>query len=154
MSFSGRDDEFLEATISNDGFFPNLSLGDLQKIYRIPASAPQETVEHQLTIAMAQVNSELVDYKAAWVIKGFTTLAFAQESPEADGQKLVSVYKMAVFNWAKAELLEDFETFSRRDIANNQADQSEQVWKGCKANARRAINLLKGLNKSLSVELL
>lgn len=154
MSFSGRDDEFLVSTITNDGFFPNLALSDLQNTYRIPASAPQETVEHQLTVAMEEVNGQLVAFKASWIALGLTTLALAEASPTADGKKLTALYKKAVYSWAKAELLEDFETFSRREIANNQANQEEKVWISCKSNARRAIKNLLGLSKSLTVELM
>lgn len=154
MSYTGRDDAFLNTEITNDGFFPNLVIGDLQKTYRIPASAPEETVTHQLKLAVARVNEELKAFKCDWIAQGYNTLALAEESPANDGKKLADLYKMAVYSFAKAELLEDFETFTRRDIADNIANQEEKVWQGVKANGRWAVNVLKGLTKNVSVELL
>lgn len=154
MSFTGRDDAFLDTEITNDGFFPDLVIGDLQKTYRIPASAPEETVTHQLKVAMARVNDELAAFKAAWIEQGYNTLSLAEASPANAGKKLAELYKMAVYSFAKAELLEDFETFTRRDIADNIANQEQKVWQAVKANGRWAVNSLKGLTKNVSVELL
>lgn len=153
-SFTGRDNSFLTTEISNDGFWPDLSLGELQRIYRVPTSSPVETITHQLTLAMVDVNRQLNDLKIHWQKSGFTTLSEVEDSPLYAPQKPTTLYKTAVFMWCKAELLEDFETFTRRDIASNIAEQKPEVFAECKANARRAINLLLGRNASLSVELL
>ena len=37
MSFSGRPTTLVEQQIENDGFWPNLSVSEFQKGYRLPA---------------------------------------------------------------------------------------------------------------------
>lgn len=154
MSFTGRDNDFLQTSVSNNGFFPALSLGELQKVYRVPANAPEEAITNQLKIAIATVNRELYEKQLAWQTQGFADLEEADASDDHEKDELVMMYKVAVFMWCKAELLEDFETFSRRDIADNIANQKYEVWKNCKKNSRSAINYLLNRTPAVSVELI
>ena len=47
MSFSGRDDSFNDRTIANDGFFPDVSLGEFQKLHRVPSNIADDAVERR-----------------------------------------------------------------------------------------------------------
>ena len=63
MPFSGRTEEFLDTEVQNDGFFPNLILGDLQEDYRIPTKYQTDTIVHHLKVAMDEVNQDLEPLK-------------------------------------------------------------------------------------------
>jgi len=151
MAFTGRPQTFLDSTLSNDGFFPILSLGDFQKIYRVPADRAQEAVEHQLKVARNLVNDTLVAEKAAWELDGYATLAAVDLGENSD---LVSYYLDAVYLKAKAELLHDFQTFTRRDQADDIAKDGDGTYQALLANSNRAVRRLKGITTNITAELL
>ena len=59
MSFSGKPTTFVEQAIENDGFWPDLSVSEFQKGYRLPAEYLVELLGADLTTAMIEVNTDL-----------------------------------------------------------------------------------------------
>lgn len=151
MSFGGRPQEFLDKTITSDAFYPELSLGEFQKLHRVQSNIAGEAVEHQLTVAMGAVNLALQAEQDAWQPAGFNTLA---EVDSSDSGNRVTFYKAAIYYRAKAMLLADFQTFSRRDIAEDQAKEGESTKQLLLAESRKALKRVKGLTTTIGVELL
>jgi Phage head completion protein (GPL) len=151
MSFTGRPQTFLDATVANNGFYPDVSLGEFQKLHRVPSNIADDAVTHQVTIAMGAVNIALAETKLVWDAAGHATLA-AVDAVDA-GQR-ESFYKAAVYYRAKANLLADFQTFSRRDIAENQAKEHDNTRQMLLAESRKAMRRIKGLATTIDVELL
>ncbi|WP_032681196.1 head completion/stabilization protein, partial [Pseudomonas syringae] len=66
MSFSGRSGIFVEQSVLNDGFWPDLSIAEFQKGYRLPAEYLVDLLVADLTTAMVEVNADLAKLKARW----------------------------------------------------------------------------------------
>ena len=154
MSFTGKPQTFLATEIPNDGFFPNLSLGDLQMVYRIPAEYQQEMVATHLRLAMSDCNHLLAVRRQEWISLGFTTLQAVADAEQGLDVMFVHQYIRAVFMRAKGLMLMQFATLNRREQAENLAKESEETYQECLAQSGRAIRRLMGLTENVSVELL
>ena len=74
MSFSGKPTTFVEQAIENDGFWPDLSLVEFQKGYRLPAEYLVDMLATDLTTAMIEVNHDLAKRKGQWQNAGITAV--------------------------------------------------------------------------------
>ena len=59
MSFSGKPTTFVEQVIENDGFWPNLSLAEFQKGYRLPAEYLEVMLAARPTTRRVEDNASL-----------------------------------------------------------------------------------------------
>lgn len=154
MSFTGKPTNYLQTSVKNNGFFPDLSLGDFQKLYRVPAEYQQEKVEHLLRLAMLDVNGELADQEETWKAAGHTTLADVPGEMLGTVSAKVEQYQRAVFSSACAKAFEQFATITRREIGENQAKESEQTADLYLTESNRAVRYLKQIQTKITVELL
>ena len=129
MSFTGRNKTFDETVVANNGFYPDIALGDVQTIFRVPTTLATQTVTHELTVALFDINKALMAKQQEWLAAGFNTLAQVDEYDQGFRSTL---YLEAVACRTKAFLLRDYQTFSRRDVAENLAvdgnDTTEFLW--------------------------
>jgi hypothetical protein len=136
MSLTGKSSDTLAITVTNDGFWPDLKVGDLLEQYRIPAEYQTNLIINELTMAMVNVNEPLTAVKQQVVevllnasLDDYCSTEF--DAAINDEFILVRHYKRAVFCYAKAKLLQQFLTINRRKIAENEAkesDETEQFW--------------------------
>lgn len=119
MSFSGKPTTFVEQEIENDGFWPNLSVSEFQKGYRLPAEFLGELLTDALSIAMVEVNTDLAKLKARWQAVGIINVESADSTLLPERALQAKLYKRAVYCRAKASLLTQFATVTRRDSAEN-----------------------------------
>ncbi|TMU70528.1 head completion/stabilization protein [Pseudomonas fluorescens] len=143
MSFSGNPTTFVEQTIENDGFWPNLSVSEFQKGYRLPAEFLGTLLVDALSIAMAEVNTDLAKLKSRWQILGIANVEAAEQStPERALQ--VSLYKRAVYCRAKASALPQFASVTRRESAENTAKEAPELKETFLAFSQSAVRALQG----------
>lgn len=119
MSFSGKPTTFVDLAIENDGFWPNLSVAEFQKGYRLPAEYLGEMLVTDLTTAMVEVNDDLAKCKARWQAAGIGSVESADSRLLPERTFKVATYKRAVYCRAKASLLTQFATVTRRESAEN-----------------------------------
>lgn len=119
MSFSGKPTTFVEQAIENDGFWPDLSVAEFQKGYRLPAEYLVDMLVTDLTTAMIEVNRDLAKRKADWQTAGVTTVESADPMVLPERTFHAATYKRAVYCRAKASLLTQFATVTRRESAEN-----------------------------------
>ncbi len=74
MSFSGKPTTFVEQMIENDGFWPDLSVAEFQKGYRLPAEYLVDMLAADLTMAMVEVNADLAELKQRWRALGVNSV--------------------------------------------------------------------------------
>lgn len=151
MAFSGRTETLMTETITNDGFYPDIVVGDFQTLHRVPSSFADDAILHQLRLAVGHINGVLAPRQAEWIALGHTTL---EQVNNASGGSLLDFYRAAVFYRAKANLLADFQTFSRREIAADQAREGDAIHQSLLAESYRAVRALLGLQRNINVELL
>lgn len=143
--FRPGDNGFQEATLTNDGFWPDLSLSEFQRQRSIPPTLHETTVTQALLAAVAEINGALVEVVRAKKNAGFTT-AGSVPGPEMDGDNaLTARYKKAVYARAKADLMGEFAAISRREDNTNQ--DAPQTRAGLLSEAAFAIRGIKGLKR-------
>lgn len=134
MSFTGKPSLTGGATVANDGFWPDLTVGDLLNDYRIPPEYADNVILMGLVLAMVRVNEQLDKVKAQLELSGYADLAaYTSANPDdINGQPVLSIeYKNAVFCRAKAGLLQQFNSLNRKENAENaakEAPETERYW--------------------------
>lgn len=134
MSLTGKPSLTTNSTISNDSFWPDLSVGDLMDQYRIPSEYADKVIITGLTLAIIRVNEALKPVQDVIVALPFASLAdyTAANSQQVGGEEiLLTHYKTAVFTRAKAGLLKQFNSLNRKPAAENvakESDDTEEYW--------------------------
>jgi hypothetical protein len=133
MSLTGKPDLTTLVTVTNDGFWPDLSLGDLMSKYRIPPEYDDNVIKTGVMLAIVRVNSLLTPVKLAVLAMPYQTFVeyVAARQPYAvDGAAVLQLYyENAVSARAKAVLLKQFNSLNRKPGAdNNEGEDGEQYW--------------------------
>ncbi|SFX92671.1 MULTISPECIES: head completion/stabilization protein [unclassified Pseudomonas] len=147
MSFSGKPTTFVDQTIENDGFWPNLSVSEFQKGYRLPAEFLGDLLTDALTIAMVEVNEDLTAAKATLQDSGVSNLTAVAgvRTPAGWGfAHKAMLYKRAVYCRAKASALQQFATVTRRESAENTGKEAPEREDTFLAFSQSAVRALQG----------
>ncbi|KAA8693111.1 Prophage PSPPH06, putative head completion/stabilization protein [Pseudomonas caricapapayae] len=144
MSFSGKPSIFIEQPITNDGFWPDLSLAEFQKCYRLPAEYLIEMLTADLTMAMIEVNTDLAKLKARWQGTGVSNVESADTTVLPERTFQAATYKRAVYSRAKASLLTQFATVNRRESAENVGKELPERSETFLAFSQAAVRSLQG----------
>jgi len=158
MSFSGRDETFDNTVIHNNWFFPALSLGAFNAMYRIDPSYSVDLVIEALTLAMLRINDQLAARVAEWAAAGADALEDVPQSYLGEGESakkmLVHYYMRAVYALAKSKLLKEYATLTRREKAENTARESDDTEGYYLAESKQALRVLLGKTTKRAVVLL
>jgi hypothetical protein len=144
MSFSGKPTTFVEQVIENDGFWPDLSVTEFQKGYRLPAEYLVDMLVTDLSTAMTEVNRDLARRKSQWQNVGVTTVESADTTVLPERTFHVATYKRAVYCRAKASLLTQFATVTRRESAENTAKELPERGETFLEFSQQAVRSLQG----------
>lgn len=144
MSFSGKPTTFVEQTIENDGFWPDLSVSEFQKGYRLPAEFLGDLLTDALAIAMAEVNTDLTKLQERWEAIGITNVEAADPVLLSQPALKARLYKRAVYCRAKASALQQFATVTRRESAENTGKEAPEREDTFLAFSQSAVRALQG----------
>ncbi|AXO90249.1 head protein [Pseudomonas parafulva] len=147
MSFSGKPATVVEQTIENNGFWPDLSLAEYQKAYRLPGEYLSEVLVTQLELAMAEVNQDLRKLANSWQSLGITEVATADTRLLEERAFKVKLYKRAVYCRAKATALTDYATVTRREVAENTGKEAPERADQYLAFSQQAVRALQGRSR-------
>lgn len=153
MSFTGRTTTYVEQQIGNDGFWPDLSVSEFQKAYRLPGEYLGELLVADLNMAMVEVNNDLAKLKASWQSAGVSSVESADPMVLPERTFQAATYKRAVYFRAKASLLTQFATVSRRESAENTGKEAPERSETFLAFSQQAVRSLQGRGR-ISVALL
>ena len=151
MSFSGKPTTFVDQAIENDGFWPDLSVAEFQKGYRLPAEYLVELLGADLTAAMCEVNLDLAKLKARWQAVGVTSVKSADPMVLPERTFHVATYKRAVYCRAKASLLSQFATVTRRESAENIGKELPERSETFLAFSQASVRSLQGRGRMTAV---
>ena len=147
MSFSGKPTTVVEQTIENNGFWPDLSLAEYQKAYRLPGEYLSDVLVTQLELAMGEVNQDLRKLMLSWQDIGITEVATADPLLLEERAYKVKLYKRAVYCRAKATALTDYATVTRRDVAENTGLEAPERADTYLAFSQQAVRALQGRSR-------
>jgi hypothetical protein len=140
-------------TIDAGSFWPSLESGDFYDAYSIPAELPAVTVIGHLRRSIVCVRHALDDWRVEQESLGYATLTdVPQESVDGEGE-LSLLWARAVFCDAKAELLKETATLSRREVAENAAKSGEDTEEKYREFSQDAIRAIYGMDR-ISIELI
>ncbi|CAI8755437.1 Head protein [Pseudomonas sp. IT-P44] len=144
MGFSGNPTKFVEQQIENDGFWPDLSLAEFQKAYRLPGEYLVETLVDGLITAVVEVNADLAELKARWQSVGVSSVESADPMVLPERTFQAATYKRAVYCRAKASLLPQFASVTRRESAENTGKEAPERSETFLAFSQAAVRSLQG----------
>ena len=144
MSFSGKPTTLVEQQIDNDGFWPDLSVSEFQKGYRLPGEYLGDMLVADLTTAMVEVNTDLARCKSRWQSVGVVCVESADPMVLPERAFHVATYKRAVYARAKASLLTQFVTVTRRDSAENTGKEAPERAETFLSFSQQAVRSLQG----------
>ena len=147
MSFSGKSTTVVDQTIENNGFWPDISLAEYQKAYRLPDDYLGDVLVTQLELAIGEVNNDLQRLQKAWQQLGITEVATADPLLLEERTFKVKLYKRAVFCRAKATALTDFATVTRREVAENTGKEAPERADTFLAFSQQAVRALQGRSR-------
>ena len=145
MSFTGKPSLTHAVPITNDGFWPEISMSELMSSYRIPSEYADDVIKTGLTMAIVRVNEILRRARTFSISLGFdTAVTFdgIDDSEVGSAQAVILNYNHAVFCRAKAGLLMQFNSLNRNKNAINEGKESESTqdyWLGESNAAIKAV---------------
>ena len=143
--FSGKPIDFDDTTLTNDGFWPDLSVRDFQSQRTIPADIDAATIRQALLTAAGEINDDLMNVADKYRGGGYTR-AIDVPGIEIDGENLLCArYRKAVFARAKADLMGEFSSVGRRD--SHPGQESDETRTSLIAESTFAIRRIKGLKR-------
>ena len=151
MSFSGKPTTFVDRQIENDGFWPDLSLAEFQKEYRLPAEYLVELLGADMTTAMIEVNTDLADCKAKWQAFGITNIETADSTLLPERAFKAKLYKRAVYCRTKGNSLPQFATVTRRESAENTGKEAPERRETFLEFSQQAVRALQGRGRITAV---
>ncbi|NWD54267.1 head completion/stabilization protein [Pseudomonas veronii] len=151
MSFSGKPTTLVEQAIENDGFWPDLSVAEFQQGYRLPAEYLVDMLVADLTTAMIEVNRDLAKLKAQWSAAGVSSVKSADPMVLPERTFQAATYMRAVYCRAKASLLTQFATVTRRETAENTGKELPERGETFLEFSQQAVRSLQGRGRITAV---
>lgn len=135
MSLTGKPLLTTADPVANDGFWPDLLIGNLMSKYRIPPEYDDDVIKTGLLMAMIRVNGQLAAIKDRVALLAYADFSAYADDLHPDTINDVNVlllhYEHAVFARAKADLLKQFNSLNRKPNAENaakEADDAVEFW--------------------------
>ncbi len=139
--------------ISNDGFFPDVSVTDALAAMRQDGTVTRERMRAALVEAVLSVNEELADWKTRQMAASYATLADVP-APKVDGTSAHGHrYLRAVYCQARAGLIERYRDYDATATGDRNAEKLELAVDDLRRDARWAIGDIRGIPRT-TVELI
>lgn len=133
------------ATVTNDGFFPDIDLDNLRVTMRLDGTVTYERLRDAAVSAIVEVNADLEAWSADQVSAGAATLADVPAKQIGGESVVLTRYRTAVYRLAKADLSERYRGFDATKSGSAAADDQEETVDDHRRAARWAISAI--LNK-------
>lgn len=145
MGFSGNPAPVAAPqVIENDGFWPDLDLAEFQRIHRLPTNDLVDLQIIELKLARGSVNTDLAALKARWQGRGVSSVESADSTILPERTYQADLYKQAVYYRAKAKLLPQFATATRRETAENTGKEAPESSAKLQEFSAQAVRALQG----------
>ncbi len=136
--------------VTNNGFFPEISIDYFREVMRVEQPISNPRTKQAILDAIISVNNEL---KAWPAIQNFNSLANVPCEQYGEISQYEHHYQSAVFNKAKALLLENYRDFDSTKSGHERADQMEERVDDYLRRSRESIRRLLGTAK-ITIELI
>jgi Phage head completion protein (GPL) len=135
--------------ITNDGFWPNVDLGQMRAASRLTGNVTPERLRSAAIAAVIFVNGELAAYKAKQVADGWDSAADIGES--IDGKsRIVQLYQRAVTSSVQADLADSYRDWDNTRAGDYRADVETVAADDFRRNASWAIADICGVRRNVT----
>ena len=144
MSFNAIQPATYTALVENDGFYPELTIPDLQRIGKLDNRLPEQNLIDYLSLAMYSVNTDLLRWQCEQQSRSYYAL---QDVPGAivGGQThLLMLYKSAVYNLATARILDDFPEYAMSEDGTSRSKDKQLLAQVYYRNSQAAVRKIAG----------
>lgn len=129
--YSSKSTDYQNATITNNGFWPDIAAGEFEEVRAIPTRVSHESVRDALLAAVSTINLRLGALQQGWQALGYSqasdipaphAVMMAQGAVDTELQATTSrnaveaLYIKAVYAQAKADLMPEFSTTGMKDV--------------------------------------
>ncbi|EAO0947468.1 head completion/stabilization protein [Salmonella enterica] len=129
--YSSKSTDYQSATITNNGFWPDIAAGEFEEVRAIPTRISHESVRDALLAAVSTVNLRLGTLQQGYQALGYSqacdipaphAVMMAQGAADTElqvttGRNAVeALYIKAVYAQAKADLMPEFSTTGMKDV--------------------------------------
>ncbi|EJI2429731.1 head completion/stabilization protein [Salmonella enterica] len=129
--YSSKSTDYQSATITNNGFWPDIAAGEFEEVRAIPPRVSHESVRDALLTAVSNINNRLSELQHRWQLLGYEragdvptphVVTFAQGSTDTRQEAttgrnaMEALYIKAVYAQAKADLMPEFSTTGMKDV--------------------------------------
>lgn len=142
-----------DAVITNNGFFPDLSVEEFRQQMRITNTVPDDRVMVSMRNAMIETNRELTVWEAAQKNAGIETLEEVPCTHYGELTEKEHFYYFAVFNRTASELQENYRGYDSTLSGHQRSDQMEPTIDHYQREYRESLRQLKDQPRT-TVELL
>lgn len=143
--FTAQGNSYQNTTITNDGFWPDIDVGDFERLRGTPYAQDDERIANAVLSAVASVNLQLLKLKTHFEAEGIRQAQDIVATPSIDGKNHVVIqYQTAVFAKAKADLLPDFATVHQKKEGDLLAERLAETKNELLAESERIVRNLLG----------
>lgn len=139
-----------DETISNNGFFPDITLSELRNAMRIDGTVTNERLKQSAINAIQTVNRDLKSYRHNAQAQGKTSLAECDEETINGESELVYLYKRAVFCLAAANLNERYRSYDSTRESSQRAEELNDIADDLKRDYHFAVRDILGGNNMIA----
>ncbi|MBJ9623037.1 MULTISPECIES: head completion/stabilization protein [Burkholderia] len=134
--------------IVNDGWFPDIDVDDLRASTKLDGTVTPERLHRAVLDAIATVNADLAQWRAAQVAAGHADLA-SVPAQRVDGVSIhVSRYERAVYSLTHADITEQYRGYDSTKSGGQKAEALDETICQSRRNARWAMNDIRGIPRS------
>ncbi|QTL95540.1 head completion/stabilization protein [Aeromonas jandaei] len=142
---SGKGIQYSVKIITNDGFWPDISVGDFERSGALPADMDSAATSAALLAAIGEINLQLDEYRQMQEAKGYVSSRDVPGHRVAHGDNaLTANYVAAVYARAKASLLPEFATVTEREARKDLAERSTPLRDQLLATSQQLVRVIKG----------
>ncbi len=128
LNFGTKPDDLENEVITSHPFWPSIHVADFKKMMRIDDTV-RERVRHALIQGITEANRQLISFRQKNQALGMDELAKVATEEIIDGESMLVInYRQAVYQYAKARLLEVYADYAATKKGEEQAqDKLEQA---------------------------
>lgn len=141
------------ATITNNGFWPDIDPANFRVVERLDSSVTAERISHSLQISISEVNSQLGAWQARQGAEGHESHEAVPAPSWAIGDHYKTLYLRAVYATARATLLERYRDHSATPAGDAAGQAKVEAADDYRRDARWAVSDIEGRTRT-TVELI
>lgn len=143
MSFVGHVEQSITDVVTNNGFYPDIALVDLQQNYNLPSQFNVDTIKTHCEVALMDINRQLKGKQSEWQQQVATLAELPCDTINGQSERVLQ-YQRAVACRTKALLLQQYADQARKGDQKHLVDEHQENQSHWLSESQKAVNDLLG----------